>query len=317
MSARNPVTQTSFDRRASVGPRLIEGLLAPVEALVATAGAPGTSTARRLRLLGTVGHRVDSLFQARASALRVAAAGTAALVRRKRLRSLLDEAQALWADPIVPGLQEHGIGIHAWRELATHEHRALAQVFVRELFPLLTPLTVDATHPFPAVASLALNVAISARDRRSGAERFIGIEIPPTVPRLLCIPDSRSLVPVESVIGANLQGLLPDLEVVHHHTFRVTRDRRPSGARAVFDGLVSRTRRAVRLEVDAEMPPAQRALLVAGLGLDPADLDACVAPLDLAAVTAVALARLRARRGEDEASVRSGARKRARNAGGC
>ncbi len=216
----------------------------------------------------------------------------------------------------MPALRERGAVIHAWPELAAAEQRALARIFVRELSPLLTPLTVDATHPFPAVASLALNVAVLARERRSGAERFIGIEIPPTVPRFIGIANSVRLLSVECLIGANLTTLLPDLEVVHHHTFRVTRDGRPLRARGLANGLASRTRPAVRLEVDAEMPPAQRALLLAGLGLDAGDLDACAPPLDLASVAAVPLARLVARGCDEATNLASGEGHARREAGG-
>lgn len=312
MNARNPVTQTSFERESSIGPGRYEGLLAPVESLLGAAVGSRTSTARRLRLLGAVGRRVDSLFQRRAASFRVAGAGAAALARRERLRGLLDGADALWARAVLPSLRERGIAIHEWGELREDERRALAQIFIRELSPLLTPLTVDATHPFPAVASLSLNVAVLAREPRTGAERFIGIEIPPTVPRLLCATPSARLVPVECVIGANLPALLPDLEVVHHHPFRVTRDGRPLRANGVANGLASRTRTAVRLEVDAAMPSAQRARLIAGLGLAGGDLDAVTAPLDLAAVTAEPLARLLARGRTGAACVRAGAER-----GGC
>ncbi len=299
MSAQNPVTETSFDLEAPLGSRWPAGLLTPVADLVEAAAAPGTSTVRQLQLLGTVGRRVDSLFQRRSAALRVAGAGAAALPRRERLRELLERAQWLWTSAVAPSLHARGIGIHAWQELPSDERRVLAQVFVDELFPLLTPLTVDATHPFPAVATLALNLAVLARERRTGAERFIGIEIPPTVPRVLSAAHGAACVPVECVIGANLSMLLPDLEVVHHHTFRVTRDGRPLRTRGIVNGLASRTRLAVRLEVDAAMPAAQRVRLIGGLGLDTGDLDASTAPLDLAAVTAAPLARIAARERSD------------------
>lgn len=317
MTARTPVTRTSFDRETSIGPEPFGGLLAPIEALVTTAVSARTSTARRLRLLGAVGRRVDSLFQRRAASFRVAGAGAAALARRERLRGLLNDANALWGRAVLPSLRARGIAIHEWSELRDDERRALEQIFFHELSPLLTPLTVDAAHPFPAVASLALNLAVLAREPRSGAERFIGIEIPPTVPRLLgAAPDTR-LVPVECVIGANLPALLPALEVVHQHAFRVTRDDRPLRAGGLVQGIASRTRPAVRVEVDAAMPSAQRAQLLAGLGLAAGDLDASSAPLDLAALTVEPLARLLARGRRDAARVSAGATRDADAGGGA
>ena len=317
MSARTPVTRTSLHRESSIGPEPSEGLLAPIEALVSSAVAPRTSTARRLRLLGAAGRRVDSLFQRRSASFRLARAGAVALARRERLRDLLDGANGLWREAVLPALRERGIAIHEWSELREDERRALGLIFVHELSPLLTPLTVDATHPFPAVASLSLNLAVLAREPRSGAERFIGIEIPLTVPRLLCAASDTRLVPVECVIGANLPALLPTLEVVHQHTFRVTRDDRPRRAREIVPGIASRTRPAVRLEVDAAMPAAQRVRLLAGLGLAAGDLDTSTAPLDLAAMTAEPLARILARGRSGAPRLSADAARNGRNDGGA
>jgi polyphosphate kinase len=130
---------------------------------------------------------------------------------------------------------------------------------------------------------------VLTRDLRTGTHRYIGIEIPPTVPRFLRPRAGSPLVPLECVIGANLPVLLPGLEVVEQHTFRVTRDGRPLRARGVAEGLGSRTRAAVRLEVDAAMSEAQRLRLVRSLGLEADDVDPSAAPLDLAALTALPL----------------------------
>ena len=316
MSIRTPFTQTSFDSATSVGPRLFEGFLAPIEALLVPAADPWTSSARRLRLLGAVGRRVDALFELRAAAFRATGAGTLPTIRRQRLRALLESAHEIWAQQLLPALRERGLPILEWHELRLDERRGLARIFVDELSPLLTPLTVDAAHPFPAVASLSLNVAVWAREPRSGTERYIGIELPPTFPRFLETPGGEGLVPIERVIGANLSVLLPDLDVLHHHAFRVTREVRPRRARGGSNSLVSRTRPVVRLEVDAEMPATQRRFLVEGLGVERGDVDTSPAPLDLSALTALPLTRLLAAESQGAARLRVRERRGGRDDGG-
>lgn len=159
--------------------------------------------------------------------------------------------------------------------------------------PLLTPLTVDATHPFPCVASLALSVAVLVREPRGAGERYVGIEVPPAVPRFLSPSPGGPLVAIEEVIGGSLASLLPGLDVVCHHAFRATRDGRPLRARGLgATGGGPRTRAPVRLEVEAATPAELRRLLAEGLGLDPrCDVDESPGPLDLAAVASLPLAR--------------------------
>lgn len=265
-------------------------LLAPLEALLRSARDPRAPVLARLRALGAVGRRVDSLFQLRAGALRARADEPRRATRRARLRSLLAEAQGLLTQEVFPALRDRHFWIAEWAALDPREGRVLADIFLGEISPLLTPLTVDATHPFPRFASLALNVAVSTREPRTGARRFVGIEIPPTVPRFLRPAPGGLLVPIESVLGANLPVLLPGLEVLHHHPFRVTRDGRPLRARGLAEARGPRTRAAVRLEVDAATPRALRASLAKGLGLESGDVDSVSGPLDLAAVAALPLA---------------------------
>jgi polyphosphate kinase len=281
MSLQSPFTRTPFDRSALHAGEPEPRLLAPVASLVAAARDPGAPVLRRLRLVGAVGRRVDELFQRRARELRVRESGVRAAEARARLRALLAESHAVLAKEVLPALCERGVALRAWRELGNDDRQVLARSFAGGVSPLLTPLTVDATHPFPCVASLALSVGVLVRGPRGAGERYVGIEVPPGVPRYLELR-SGSLVPIEDGIGAQLASLLGAVEILCHHAFRVTREARPSraGARAG-----PRTGPAVRLEVEAGTPRALRRLLAERLALDPdGDVDESPGPLDLAAV---------------------------------
>jgi len=213
MTLQAPFTRTTPDRSsARTGERGVE-LTAPHEALVAAARDPRAPLLRRLRLIGAVGRRVDALFQLRSAELRARETGERGAAARARVRALLAETHAIFAGDVLPALRARGIALRAWAELPDTERRTLARIFVEEVSPLLTPLTADAAHPFPCVASLALSVAVLVRAPRGAGERYVGIEVPPAVPPFLSATPGGPLVAIEEVIGANLGSLLPGLEV--------------------------------------------------------------------------------------------------------
>ncbi|WP_300039949.1 polyphosphate kinase 1 [Methanospirillum sp.] len=147
---------------------------------------------------------------------------------------LLEEQSTIWHDEIIPALKENGIVIHTYETLDERQKRALREYFIKEIFPVLTPLAFDKSHPFPFISNLALNLAILVRERGREEDLFARIKIPNKLfPRLLKIPDADDgtkipigveLVFLEDVISANLDLLFPGLEVRASYPFRVTRD---------------------------------------------------------------------------------------------
>jgi len=290
MTLQAPFTRTTSDRSSARRDERGDELVAPLEALLAAARDARAPLLRRLRLIGAVGRRVDAMFQLRAAELRARESGARGAAARARVRALLAEAHALFAGQLLPALRPRGIALRAWAELSDGERRALARVFVDEISPLLTPLTADAAHPFPCVASLAPSVAVLVRAPGGAGPRYVGIEAPPAAPRFVAAAPGGALVAIEEVIAGNLASLLPGLDVVCRHSFRVTRDGRPLRSRALGAGGGQRTRAAVRLELAAATPRELRLLLARGLGLDSeSDVDECPGPLDLAAAAALPL----------------------------
>jgi len=147
---------------------------------------------------------------------------------------LLEEQVTIWHDDIIPALREHGIIIHTYDTLDERQKRNLRQYFIKEIFPVLTPLAFDKSHPFPFISNLALNLAIIVRERGREEDLFARIKIPNNLfPRLLKVPDNDhgptmpggiDLIFLEDVISANLDLLFPGLEVRAAYPFRVTRD---------------------------------------------------------------------------------------------
>ena len=172
----------------------------------------------------------------------------------------------------------------------------LRQRFLDEIFPVLTPLAVDPSHPFPYISDLSLSLAVTVRAPGESEDRFARIKVPPVLPRLWEV-GTRTYVLVEQIIAANLDTLFPGMDILDHHLFRVTRNADISIEEDEADDLLlaieeelrrRRFGKVVRLEVERSMPWSTRALLQKGLGLEPSDVYEIAGMLDLRDLTTIA-----------------------------
>lgn len=146
----------------------------------------------------------------------------------------LEAQYETWHQEILPKLDAAGIHIHMYTDLSDAQKTAMHVFFVNEVFPVLTPLAFDSSHPFPFISNLSLNLAIIIRDP-SKKEYFARVKVPTNLfSRLVRIPDSDNgarakdhdvhLIYIEEIIAAHLDMLFPGLEVVAAFPFRITRD---------------------------------------------------------------------------------------------
>jgi len=149
------------------------------------------------------------------------------------LSPLLEIQDEIWNYSIYPDLIAHGITIHQIDSLDQHHQRRLREYFCREVFPILTPLAFDKTHPFPYISNLSLNLAVILKETPRSPELFVRIKIPEDqFPRLIPVeieqftPDSHryDLVFIEDLISSNLDLLFPGMQIVSSYPFRVTRN---------------------------------------------------------------------------------------------
>ncbi|MDT8340553.1 MAG: polyphosphate kinase 1, partial [Longimicrobiales bacterium] len=147
----------------------------------------------------------------------------------------------------------------------------LARHFRDEILPLLTPLAAAPGHPFPHIPNFALALAVRIRDPATEARHFVAVTLPASLPRFIPLPDAGVLVPLESVVCANIKALFPGVAVERAHAFRVTRsadiryqeDRARDLLLAVEEEIADRPYLpVVRVEVERTMPPDMRALLL-------------------------------------------------------
>ena len=201
-------------------------------------------------------------------------------------REMFERQADCWA-AVREALSAEGIHIVDWEDLTPAEQAALDDYFEESVLPTLTPLTFDPAHPFPFISNLSLSLAVLTRD---GSEtKFSRVKIPQNRPRLVEVgehvdddegdteaADGHRYVRLEHLVGANLDALFPNVEIVDSSLFRVTRNAEVHRNEEVAEGLVNviedvlRQRRfatVVRLELSADAPAQVRDLLVEQLDL--------------------------------------------------
>jgi polyphosphate kinase len=249
----------------------------------------------RAKFLAIASRNLDHFFQVRVAGLKTqiaAEVGALSIDGRSPseqlaiIRPLVIEQVArldeILRKDLFPRLRDHGIRLCSFEELGPAERRELAHMFEARIFPVLTPLSVDPSHPFPYISNLSLNLAVVARDPDTQVHRFARIKVPPLFTRWIPLPGGAGFVPVEQLIAAHAQQLFPGMEIVSCNPFRVTRDAdlaldetdAEDLLQAVEFGLKRRLRMnaAVRLEVSERMSERVRSLLLAELELASDDL---------------------------------------------
>ena len=141
----------------------------------------------------------------------------------ERISLLSEQQQRCLYDQLLPELEKHGIKIVNLADL-THEQRKIAdQFFTTEVFPALTPVTVEPGNPFPYITNLALSLAVHIYDKATDTSRFARVKVPKRVPRWFPFGEPGRFVPLEQIIAANLPSLFPGMEIRASSTFRVIR----------------------------------------------------------------------------------------------
>ena len=271
----------------------------------------------RFRFLGIVASNLDEFFAIRVSSIReqdaagIRTHGQDGMTPQELLREirhatdlLATAQQATWKS-LKKELADAGHHIVHWKHLDPSEEKILAERFVREVLPVLTPLAVDPTHPFPFISSLGLSLAVRLHDHESKKEHFARVKIPGILGRLFDIGGGRSIL-AEELIAANAAKLFVGHEILDVHAFRVTRDADIDIQEGEADDLLAtmeeelkqrRFGRVVRLELEEGAPIAIREALLNGLEVADDALQEINGVLDLTVASEVArlpLAELRA-----------------------
>ncbi len=262
-----------------------------------------TPLLERLKFLAVLSTNLDEFFMVRVAGLKQQVAANSAEIQpdgmtpRESLHEIhkivfeLMEAQCHYLhDVLIPALAENDIHLLPYSTLNANQRDAAAEYFLREIFPILTPLAVDSGHPFPHISNRSLNLLAVVRD--DAGEHIARIKIPQSLPRFIPVPPTapmrdasgihrpRAFAWLEEVVTANLSTLFPGKEIVAAYPFHVTRDAdieiKELEAEDLLATLEEQLERrgfgfVVRLVVDATMPESIRNWLMEKMDVHPSE----------------------------------------------
>jgi polyphosphate kinase len=267
---------------------------------------PRTPLLERLKFLAIFSSNLDEYFMVRVAALKQQVEAKVSKLTsdgstpqqqldaiNKRLLPMVSQQHSYFEQTLRPKLAASGIHILDYIDLNQEQRTYLHRYFKEQVFPVLTPLAVDPSHPFPYLSNLSLNLAVVVRDPDTREELFARIKVPQVLPRFLVLPADLQWqqrgksavwtgVPLEQVIAHNLDALFPGMDIQEYHPFRITRNADLTVEEDEADDLLLaieqelRKRRfggsAVRMEIQAIMPPALRDMLMDELDLGEQDV---------------------------------------------
>ncbi|MES6833912.1 RNA degradosome polyphosphate kinase [Cutibacterium acnes] len=264
----------------------------------------------RAKFLAIFSSNLDEFFMVRVAGLKrridagVAVPSVAGMLPRElhdailaRTHDLVSEQSRVFAEEVRPGLVDEGIEILRWAELSDDEKGRMRTLFSERIFPILTPLAVDPSHPFPYIRGLSINLAVMLANPITGAEQFARVKVPSVLPRLVNLGEGRFL-PLEEIISRHLDQLFTGMHVLQHTTFRVTRnedleveeDDAENLLFALEKELLRRKvgRPPVRLEVQDDISAVMLELLTRELDIRDKEVFRLPAPLDLTGLFSLA-----------------------------
>jgi polyphosphate kinase len=265
-----------------------------------------TPLLERLKFLAIWSSNLDEFFMVRVAALKQQVEAKVSLLASdartpeqqldeisSTLRPLVAKEHEQFEKVLRPQLANHGIHILDYIDLTQKQRSYLDKYYEEQVFPVVTPLAVDPSHPFPYISNLSLNLAVVVKNPETQEELFARVKVPTVLPRFLALPPDLGIqdngkpavwtgVPLEQAIAHNLESLFPGMNIQEYHTFRITRDGDLALKEDDADDLLLaieqelRKRRvggdALRLEIHSQTPESIRKRLLEDLELEENDV---------------------------------------------
>ena len=216
-----------------------------------------------------------------------------------RTKALVERQSTVLHEDIVPKLKEEGIEFLQWGDLNETERDYVGRLFHDRIFPVLTPLAVDPSHPFPYISGLSLNLAVIVKNPTTHEEFFARVKVPEILPRFIATAKSGStrFITIEELIAINLQELFPGMVIEEHYSFRVTRNQdieideeESEDILLTLEAELARRRFGppVRLEIESGVEARLVNRLAQELGISEDNIIHAPKPLDLTAFHKIA-----------------------------
>ncbi len=267
---------------------------------------PRTPLLERLKFLAIFSSNLDEFFMVRVAALKqqveakVSKLTFDGLTPQKQLdeicyflRPVVAQQHQHFEKVLKPLLAKHGIHILNYIDLTEKQRNYLDNYFEEQIFPVITPLAIDPSHPFPYISNLSLNLAVVVKNPETEEEFFARVKVPKVLPRFLALPPELGIqqqdkafvwtgIPLEQAIAHNLDSLFPGMNIQEYHLFRITRDADLELEEDEAEDLLLaieqelRKRRVggtpVRMEIQSQTPEAIRDRLLEDLELTESDV---------------------------------------------
>ena len=266
----------------------------------------------RVRFMAIFSSNLDEFFMVRVASIKakiergVTTPNSAGYTPKELLKIVLTRTQKLvniqaerFRDVIIPELRTHGIEFLKISELTDDERKYLKDYYSSRIFPVLTPLVVDPSHPFPYISGLSLNIGINIESSEDQDISFARVKVPSNLPRFIrTLDESKNrFVLIDELIAEHLSDLFPGVTLKDHFFFRVTRNQDLDLDEDETDDILETmekelTRRRfgppVRLEVDKVIHPEVLNELMDELKIEPIDVIKYDSPLDLRSLNQIA-----------------------------
>jgi polyphosphate kinase len=244
----------------------------------------------RLRFLSISAANLDEFFMVRVAGLAgqvregIATPSSDGRTPEQQLDQVLIEVKRLQDDQhkcldgLLKQLKAEGIELVRPSKLTKAEKNWLENHFLNDIFPVLTPLSIDPAHPFPFIPNLGFSIALQLRRRKTGRPMIALLRLPVGLKRFIKLPRSNGAhrhIRVEDVVGLFISSLFPGYEVQGSGTFRIIRDsdieveEEAEDLVRLFESALKRRRRGsvIRIEFDSEMPDSLREFVSQELGV--------------------------------------------------
>lgn len=251
----------------------------------------------RVKFIGIVCSNLDEYFQKRVGGLkRQIHAGVKSLsvdgmtahdqleAVRQVVKKMIEDYRTCFFDDLKPELEKIGICIQNYDELTDHQKSIADKFFLKDIYPIVTPLAVDESHPFPFISNHSLSFAVELRNPQTKENSFARIKIPSNRKRFVQVFRRGSkvvLVPIEDIIRQKMESFFPGMEILSAHLFRVTRnaslERNEEEADDLLEVIEDELRERkfasiVRLELEKSMPEHIKKYLYKNLNVTKKDV---------------------------------------------
>ena len=195
----------------------------------------------RIKFLGITASNLDEFFMIRVASLfdlvdaDVTKKDIAGLTPKEQLDLIIPETKEMMSAQystlnrsLLPALESNGLKlIKGYEELSEKQAKYVDKYFEREVYPVLTPMAVDSSRPFPLISNKTLNIGALIHDKKKDVVDIATVQVPSVLPRVIELPSEgqlREIILLEEIIEKNLNKLFLNYEIICAHPYRIMRN---------------------------------------------------------------------------------------------